>query len=88
LPCSHQRGVTRCHRRRSEARIELASAPGHDSIIDETQSQTAKSDFKPGSRFGVADEKIRDAQRVRIECAANRNAKLAKSKSPEVLHAR
>src|ERR1700693_4260913 len=73
---------------RSNAHIEFASAPGYDSFIGESQLQTPKCNLKSSHDFIIANEKICHAQRVRIECAARRDAEFAKAKPPEVLHAR
>jgi hypothetical protein len=80
--------MARRRRCRSNAHIEFAPAPGDSPFIVETNAQTATRDLKAGIRFVVADEKIRDSQRVRIKCAAERNAKLTKTNSPQVLDAR
>jgi hypothetical protein len=49
---------------RSNANIKFAAAPSDSSFIVETHPQTAERDLKAGLRFVVADEKIRDPQRV------------------------
>jgi hypothetical protein len=59
--------------------IEFAAAPRDNTLIGETQLQTAESNFESGRAFIIADKKIRHTQRERIERAASRNTKLAKA---------
>src|SRR5207245_7374168 len=60
---SHKRRVSRRQRRDSNVHVEFATAPGDDSLILETQLQTAESNFESRGAVFIANEQIRHAQR-------------------------
>jgi hypothetical protein len=55
--------VSRRQRRDSNVHVEFASAPRDDSLILETQLQTAESNFESSGAVFIANEQIRHAQR-------------------------
>jgi len=70
LACTHACHMARGQRCRSNAHIKFTAAPADNSVIGETQLQTAQSDFKSGCRFLIADEQICDPQGEGIQRAA------------------
>jgi hypothetical protein len=66
--------------------IELAATPGHDSLVLETQTQTAQRNFEPGCTFIIANEQICHAQCKWVKRAAGGDAKLTKARPAKVLH--
>jgi hypothetical protein len=73
---------------RSNLHVKFAAAPGDDSLVLKPQLQTTERDFEPGRAFIVSNEQIRYAQCKRIERAACRNTKLAKTRTAQILHRR
>jgi hypothetical protein len=66
--------------------IEFAAAPSHDSLVIKAQLQTAECNFESSRALVVANEQIRHAQCKRIQRAACRNARLAKTSAAKILH--
>src|SRR6266404_9016472 len=71
---------------RSRARIEFASAPSHQSFIREPQLQAAEGNLQSSGRFVIAHKQIGNPQCVGIQRTAERDAKLAKSRSSKILY--
>src|SRR4051794_25155837 len=80
--------MTRSKAYRTNPRFEIAATPNDDSLVGKAKPQTSESDLEAGGRLIVAGEQIRYPQRMRIECAAQRNAEFPKTGPSQILNAR
>jgi hypothetical protein len=78
--------MSRRQRDISNPHVETTAAPRHQPSIFELSTKTAKRDLEPGRVFTVFHQEICDAQRMRIQRTANRNAKSPKTNAAEILH--
>jgi hypothetical protein len=62
-----------------------AAAPGDEPIVLKAQPQSSERCFKTGRVFFIAHQGVCDTQRMRIERPAERNTRLPKTRSTQIL---
>ena len=68
------------------ANEKRAATPSYESLVFKTQAERSEGGFEPGRIFVVADQRVRDPQRVHVERAAERNARLPETGSTQILN--
>ena len=87
----HRRGSARRDPARASSRrsrLERTATPRNQAIVGEMYAHFSKIHFKSGRGSFIADEKIRNSERVWIQSPAHRNAAGAITSTTEILHGR